>query len=36
MRYKTGYKEQKRKELLDISGKIAKKMALLRLVSIRL
>ena len=25
MRYKTGYKEQKRKELLDISGQIAKK-----------
>ena len=25
MRYKTGYKEQRRKELLHISGQIAKK-----------
>ena len=25
MRYKSGYKEQKRQELLDISGQLAKK-----------
>ena len=32
MRYKPEYKQQKRQELLNITGQIAKKMALLQQV----